>query len=177
MLTPPFWDSRSQNPANPDDQIPSNANNAATASSGPVATPSELAAAVTELLNGLSNKFAGVSSEIYAKRTFLGGTHCIFKVPNWHIIVDDMQKRLDILEASLEMQSAGEERESSVSPRKKWYSARKGYHDGAYRGQASWSYGLVIMKAMHLVVLFFRLLVQGIHVLGSLSRVKYSILQ
>jgi hypothetical protein len=64
MLTPPF------ETANPDNQIPSNTSNAATASSGPVATPSELAAAVTELLNGLSNKFAGVSSEIYAKRTF-----------------------------------------------------------------------------------------------------------
>jgi hypothetical protein len=30
-----------------------------------------------------------------------------------------MQKRLDILEASLEMQGAGEEQDSSGSPRKK----------------------------------------------------------
>lgn len=42
----------------------------------------ELTAAVEELLNSLSNKFAGVSSEIFAK-------------------MDEMSRRLDNLEAAL----------------------------------------------------------------------------
>ncbi|KAK9773789.1 putative Heat shock factor-binding protein 1 [Seiridium cardinale] len=45
----------------------------------------ELTAVVEDLLNSLSNKFAGVSSEIFAK-------------------MDEMSRRLDNLEASLQAQ-------------------------------------------------------------------------
>lgn len=48
--------------------------------------PAELSAVVDELLNTLSNKFAGVSSEIFAK-------------------MDDMSRRLDNLEATLQSNS------------------------------------------------------------------------
>ncbi|KAI1005753.1 hypothetical protein K3495_g2467 [Podosphaera aphanis] len=44
------------------------------------ASPTELSIVVDELLNSLSNKFAGVSSEIFAK-------------------MDDMSRRLDNLES------------------------------------------------------------------------------
>jgi len=45
--------------------------------------PAELSVVVDELLNSLSNKFAGVSSEIFAK-------------------MDEMSRRLDNLEATLQ---------------------------------------------------------------------------
>src|ERR1700733_1954196 len=40
--------------------------------------PAELSAVVDELLNSLSNKFAGVSSEIFAKSTSHRAAHAIF---------------------------------------------------------------------------------------------------
>ncbi|GJC82120.1 heat shock factor binding protein 1 [Colletotrichum tofieldiae] len=55
-------------------------------------------AAVEELLNTISNKFAGVSSEIFAKRTY----KCDFREANLTAItVDEMSRRLDNLEAAL----------------------------------------------------------------------------
>jgi len=59
--------------------------------------PAELSAVVDELLNSLSNKFAGVSSEIFAK-------------------MDEMSRRLDNLEATL--QDNGEGRDGKTSPAK-----------------------------------------------------------
>ncbi|TVY71341.1 hypothetical protein LSUE1_G004438 [Lachnellula suecica] len=59
--------------------------------------PAELSAVVDELLNTLSNKFAGVSSEIFAK-------------------MDEMSRRLDNLEATL--QSNAESRDGKSSPTK-----------------------------------------------------------
>ncbi|KAI8958911.1 heat shock factor binding protein 1-domain-containing protein [Daldinia sp. FL1419] len=55
----------------------------------------ELTTVVEELLNSLSSKFDGVSSEIFAK-------------------MDDMSRRLDNLEASLQ---ANEENGANSSPR------------------------------------------------------------
>ncbi|KAK8041278.1 hypothetical protein PG994_014285 [Apiospora phragmitis] len=53
-------------------------------------TPSdELTAVVEELLNSLSNKFAGVSSEIFAK-------------------MDEMSRRLDNLESALKANQASD---------------------------------------------------------------------
>ncbi|KAI5461222.1 heat shock factor binding protein 1-domain-containing protein [Mariannaea sp. PMI_226] len=49
----------------------------------------DVSAAVEELLNSLSNKFAGVSSEIFAK-------------------MDEMSRRLDNLEAALQESKAKE---------------------------------------------------------------------
>ncbi|KAK7427138.1 hypothetical protein QQZ08_006407 [Neonectria magnoliae] len=49
----------------------------------PDETRADVTAAVEDLLNSLSNKFAGVSSEIFAK-------------------MDEMSRRLDNLEASLQ---------------------------------------------------------------------------
>ncbi|PBP27839.1 heat shock factor-binding protein [Diplocarpon rosae] len=57
--------------------------------------PAELSAVVDELLNSLSNKFAGVSSEIFAK-------------------MDEMSRRLDNLEATL--QNSNEGRDGNSSP-------------------------------------------------------------
>jgi len=56
--------------------------------------PAELSAVVDELLNSLSSKFAGVSSEIFAK-------------------MDEMSRRLDNLEATLQSNA-----ESKGSPTK-----------------------------------------------------------
>ncbi|SZF02377.1 unnamed protein product [Blumeria hordei] len=50
----------------------------------------DLSAVVDELLNSLSNKFAGVSSEIFAK-------------------MDDISRRLDNLEANLKIQASGKD--------------------------------------------------------------------
>lgn len=52
-------------------------------------TNADVSAAVEELLNSLSNKFAGVSSEIFAK-------------------MDEMSRRLDKLEAALLESKSGE---------------------------------------------------------------------
>ncbi|KAH8803176.1 heat shock factor binding protein 1-domain-containing protein [Xylogone sp. PMI_703] len=62
-----------------------------------VTAPAELSAVVDELLNSLSNKFAGISSEIFAK-------------------MDEMSRRLDSLESAL--QSAAEAREAKVNSTK-----------------------------------------------------------
>ncbi|KAL2075616.1 hypothetical protein VTL71DRAFT_559 [Oculimacula yallundae] len=65
---------------------PTNTNdnrNSTTSLAGDAAAPAELSAVVDELLNSLSNKFAGVSSEIFAK-------------------MDEMSRRLDNLEATLQ---------------------------------------------------------------------------
>ncbi|TVY54954.1 hypothetical protein LCER1_G003471 [Lachnellula cervina] len=59
--------------------------------------PAELSVVVDELLNALSNKFAGVSSEIFAK-------------------MDEMSRRLDNLEQTL--QTNAEERDGKSSPTK-----------------------------------------------------------
>lgn len=53
-----------------------------------VSAPAELSVVVDELLNSLSNKFAGVSSEIFAK-------------------MDEMSRRLDNLEATLQNNADG----------------------------------------------------------------------
>ncbi|TVY43627.1 hypothetical protein LOCC1_G003834 [Lachnellula occidentalis] len=70
-------------------------------------TPAELSDVIDELLNGLSNKFAGVSSEIFAKMEIwltVGG------------LVDEMSRRLDNLEQNL--QTNAEERDGTSSPTK-----------------------------------------------------------
>jgi len=59
--------------------------------------PAELSAVVDELLNSISNKFAGVSSEVFAK-------------------MDEMSRRLDNLEATL--QSNADSRDGKSSPTK-----------------------------------------------------------
>ncbi|KAH6892096.1 heat shock factor binding protein 1 [Thelonectria olida] len=51
--------------------------------------PADVQSAVEELLNSLSNKFAGVSSEIFAR-------------------MDEMQRRIDNLEAALQEAKAKE---------------------------------------------------------------------
>ncbi|KAI6710165.1 hypothetical protein JHW43_007297 [Diplocarpon mali] len=56
--------------------------------------PAELSAVVDELLNSLSNKFAGVSSEIFAK-------------------MDEMSRRLDNLEATLQNSNEGHDGNST----------------------------------------------------------------
>jgi len=56
--------------------------------------PAELSVVVDELLNSLSNKFANVSNDIFAK-------------------MDDMSKRLDSLEATIQANE-----ESKITPTK-----------------------------------------------------------
>jgi len=58
--------------------------------------PAELSAVVDELLNSLSNKFAGVSSEIFAK-------------------MDEMSRRLDNLEANLNTGQSGKSSPTKLS--------------------------------------------------------------
>lgn len=66
-------------------------------------------AAVEELLNTISNKFAGVSSEIFAK-----SEHNCYPLPRtaslMTVSVDEMSRRLDNLEAAL---LANKEKEGS----------------------------------------------------------------
>ncbi|KAH9904760.1 heat shock factor binding protein 1 [Xylariomycetidae sp. FL2044] len=57
----------------------------------------ELTVVVEELLNSLSNKFAGVSSEIFAK-------------------MDEMSRRLDNLEAALQANQDNPSNSSSKAP-------------------------------------------------------------
>ncbi|KAF4509595.1 hypothetical protein G6O67_003751 [Ophiocordyceps sinensis] len=59
------------------------------------AANAEVTAAVEDLLNSLSNKFASISSEIFAK-------------------MDEMSRRLDILEAALVESKAPKEGASST---------------------------------------------------------------
>ncbi|KAL6402464.1 uncharacterized protein AUP68_14943 [Ilyonectria robusta] len=67
----------------------------------------DVTAAVEELLNTLSNKFAGVSSEIFAKSESLAsGAHYFFHRLLTSRIVDDMSERLDKLEAALKENQA-----------------------------------------------------------------------
>ncbi|KJZ74240.1 hypothetical protein HIM_06471 [Hirsutella minnesotensis 3608] len=61
------------------------------------AANAEVTAAVEELLNSLSNKFASISSEIFAK-------------------MDEMSRRLDNLEAALKESKAPKEGGASTSP-------------------------------------------------------------
>lgn len=58
-----------------------------------------MTAAVEELLNSLSNKFAGVSSEIFAKSRHHKHHHTTYRTDNW--AVDEMSRRIDTLEAAL----------------------------------------------------------------------------
>jgi heat shock factor-binding protein 1 len=74
----------------------------------------ELSAVVDELLNSLSNKFAGVSSEIFAKskRWIEAGTMVEVEANIW-LTVDEMSRRLDNLEATLQSSSEGRDGKSS----------------------------------------------------------------
>jgi len=76
---------------------PNNNRLSTTSTTTDASAPAELSAVVDELLNSLSNKFAGVSSEIFAN-------------------MDEMSRRLDNLEATL--QSGGEARDGKSSPTK-----------------------------------------------------------
>ncbi|KAK7910885.1 heat shock factor binding 1 [Apiospora marii] len=70
-------------------------NNTSAANTNKDGTPSdELTVVVEELLNSLSNKFAGVSSEIFAK-------------------MDEMSRRLDNLESALKANQASDSASSS----------------------------------------------------------------
>ncbi|KAG6022528.1 hypothetical protein E4U40_004543 [Claviceps sp. LM458 group G5] len=75
----------------------------------PESSSPDVSAAVEDLLNTMSNKFASVSSEIFAKKrrtdTWCSGV-LILRV------VDDMSRRLENLEAALQ---AGKEKEASKS--------------------------------------------------------------
>ncbi|TVY21779.1 hypothetical protein LARI1_G000179 [Lachnellula arida] len=80
--------------------------------------PAELSVVVDELLNALSNKFAGVSSEIFAKSMlccvmFLGAER---DKADGGGLVDEMSRRLDNLEQTL--QTNAEERDGKSSPTK-----------------------------------------------------------
>ncbi|KAH7342754.1 putative heat shock factor-binding protein 1 [Rhexocercosporidium sp. MPI-PUGE-AT-0058] len=83
--------------SNQSSSSPSNTNNnrnSVNSLAGDATAPAELSAVVDELLNSLSNKFAGVSSEIFAK-------------------MDEMSRRLDNLEATLQSNNDGRDGKSS----------------------------------------------------------------
>ena len=62
--------------------------------------PAELSAVVDDLLNGLSAKFTSVSEEIFAKSVLLScSSRDILLMIN---AVDDMSRRLDNLEATIQ---------------------------------------------------------------------------
>ncbi|TAQ90257.1 hypothetical protein B7494_g1447 [Chlorociboria aeruginascens] len=76
---------------------PANNRFSTNSSSADPSAPAELSAVVDELLNSISNKFAGVSSEIFAK-------------------MDEMSRRLDNLEAILQSNADGKEGKSPTKP-------------------------------------------------------------
>ncbi|KAH6724163.1 heat shock factor binding protein 1-domain-containing protein [Leptodontidium sp. 2 PMI_412] len=83
--------------SNQSSSSPTNTNdnrNSVNSIAGDATAPAELSAVVDELLNSLSNKFAGVSSEIFAK-------------------MDEMSRRLDNLEATLQSNIDGRDGKSS----------------------------------------------------------------
>ncbi|KAH6680538.1 putative heat shock factor-binding protein 1 [Halenospora varia] len=87
------------NPTPPQSSSPTNDHSRlSTTSTDASGAPAELSAVVDELLNSLSNKFAGVSSEIFAK-------------------MDEMSRRLDNLEAQLQANSE-QGRDGKSSPTK-----------------------------------------------------------
>ncbi|KAI9649335.1 hypothetical protein NHQ30_001907 [Ciborinia camelliae] len=108
-----------------------NPNRMSTISTTSVATDAsataELSLVVDELLNSLSNKFAGVSSEIFAKsmfspffpalssRTAISGFERVQGLIVYET-VDEMSRRLDNLEATL--QSNMESKDGRGSPTK-----------------------------------------------------------
>lgn len=69
----------------------------------------DLSAQLDELLNSLSNKFAGVSSEIFAK-SMLYGSKLHLSMPTNNTPVDEMSRRLDNLEAQLMANTPGKEK-------------------------------------------------------------------
>jgi heat shock factor-binding protein 1 len=69
--------------------------------------PAELSVVVDELLNSLSNKFAGVSSEIFAKSRFTPSHARAVTVDKFR--VDEMSRRLDNLEATLQANAEGKD--------------------------------------------------------------------
>lgn len=75
---------------NEESSSPDNTQLSVTSTTTDASTPAELSAVVDELLNSLSNKFAGVSSEIFAK-------------------MDEMSRRLDNLEATLQANAEGKD--------------------------------------------------------------------
>ncbi|KAG6271764.1 hypothetical protein E4U09_003764 [Claviceps aff. purpurea] len=73
----------------------------------PESSSPDVSAAVEDLLNTMSNKFASVSSEIFAKKDeYL--VQCVLIIR----VVDDMSRRLENLEAALQ---AGKDKEISKS--------------------------------------------------------------
>lgn len=68
---------------------------------------------VDELLNSLSNKFAGVSSEIFAKSKCWIKAGTMVKSKLIYATVDEMSRRLDNLEATLQSSSEGRDGKSS----------------------------------------------------------------
>lgn len=75
---------------NEESSSPDNTQLSVTSTTTDASAPAELSAVVDELLNSLSNKFAGVSSEIFAK-------------------MDEMSRRLDNLEATLQANADGKD--------------------------------------------------------------------
>ncbi|KAH8790174.1 heat shock factor binding protein 1-domain-containing protein [Hyaloscypha finlandica] len=83
--------------SNPESSSPNANRQSVNSTTTDASASAELSAVVDELLNSLSNKFAGVSSEIFAK-------------------MDEMSRRLDNLEATL--QSGVEGKDGRGSPTK-----------------------------------------------------------
>ncbi|KAG6166419.1 hypothetical protein E4U23_003900 [Claviceps purpurea] len=73
----------------------------------PESSSPDVSAAVEDLLNTMSNKFASVSSEIFAKKD-----ECLVQCVLIIRVVDDMSRRLENLEAALQ---AGKDKEISKS--------------------------------------------------------------
>ncbi|KAL5329018.1 hypothetical protein ACEPPN_002527 [Leptodophora sp. 'Broadleaf-Isolate-01'] len=102
--------------SNQSSSSPTNTNdnrNSVNSIAGDATAPAELSAVVDELLNSLSNKFAGVSSEIFAK-----SKHPIHSIPFGdtqpdNLAVDEMSRRLDNLEATLQSNIDGRDGKSS----------------------------------------------------------------
>ncbi|KAK8017534.1 hypothetical protein PG993_013860 [Apiospora rasikravindrae] len=97
---------------------PENNNASAANSPNKEGTPSdELTVVVEELLNSLSNKFAGVSSEIFAKSRRSPTCPTRRTLQLWIlmrvIIVDEMSRRLDNLESALKANQASDSVSSS----------------------------------------------------------------
>lgn len=88
------------------------------------AKAADVNAAVEELLNTLSNKFAGISSEIFAKSEYFepareigpGESFRSIMHSDMFVPVDEMSRRLDNLEAALLADKEKEGGQSSAKP-------------------------------------------------------------
>lgn len=77
-------------------------------------TPSDLAVVVDELLNQLSTKFSNISTELIGKSKSTLSSLFFHRTIDPCDLVDDMSRRLDTLEATIQSNAGGADKEETM---------------------------------------------------------------